>query len=113
MNGRMLTALLAFAVSNFPASGVVAPRAEIWRNPGDIASRDLYYGPGGKKHAPRGRFVFIKEDLEGSSPKFTVEDGDGVKWKVKLGPEAQPETAATRLAWGVGYFADEDYLVPY
>ena len=37
----------------------------------------------------------------------------GVKWRVKLGPEAQPETAATRLAWGVGYFTDEDYLVPY
>ena len=113
MNSRTLAALLAFAISSFPASGVAPPGAEIWRNPGDITSRDLYYGPGGKKHAPGGGFFFVKEDLEGSSPKFTIKDKNGVQWKVKLGPEAQPETAATRLAWGVGYFADEDYLVPY
>jgi len=27
----------------------------------------------------------------------------GVRWKVKLGKEAQPETSATRLLWAVGY----------
>jgi hypothetical protein len=35
-----------------------------------------------------------------------------VKWKVKLGDEAKPETVASRLVWAVGYFADEDYFVP-
>ena len=31
---------------------------------------------------------------------------------MKLGPEAKPETAATRLVWAAGYFADEDYYRP-
>ncbi len=60
---------------------------------------------------PAGPFQFVKEDLQGTNPKFTAVDADGVKWKVKLGAEARPETAATRLVWAVGYFTDEDYLV--
>ncbi len=31
---------------------------------------------------------------------------------MKLGAEAQPETAASRLVWAVGYFVNEDYFVP-
>jgi hypothetical protein len=34
-----------------------------------------------------------------------------VKWKIKLGPEAEPEVAASRLVWAAGYFTDEDYFV--
>src|SRR5207248_2548778 len=83
----------------------------LWRNPSDLASRDLFYGPGGRTHAPRGVFTFVKEDLGGTNPKFTVSDADGVKWKIKLGEEAQPETVATRFVWAVGYFADEDYYL--
>lgn len=30
---------------------------------------------------------------------------------VKVGPEAQAETVATRLVWAVGYFADEAYYL--
>ena len=71
----------------------------LWRDPADITSRDLFYGPGGKQHEPRGPFTFVKEDLDGSNPKFVVRDPDGVKWKVKLGMEARPETAASRIAW--------------
>ena len=56
--------------------------------------------------------TFEKEDTEGSNPKFDVRDQDGEKWKVKLGVEARPETAATRLLWAVGYFTESDYLVP-
>jgi hypothetical protein len=83
----------------------------LWREPLDIASRNLYYGPGGEEHQPKPPFQFVKEDTAGSSPKFTVTDADGVKWKVKLGQEARPETAATRLAWAVGYFTTQDYLI--
>jgi hypothetical protein len=86
--------------------------AVLWRNPTDIASRDLFYGPGGEKHQPHGPFTFIKEDLDGTSPKFDVRDGNDVKWKVKLGEEARPETVATRLVWAAGYFTDEDYFLP-
>ena len=84
----------------------------LWRDPAAIGSRDLFYGPGGKQHEPpRGRFTFLKEDPEGSNPKFDVRDENGVKWKVKLGLEARPETVASRIAWAAGYFADEDYFV--
>ena len=85
--------------------------AVLWRDPGDIASRDLYYGPGGKIHEPHGIFKFEKEDRRGSSPKFDVVDENGVRWRVKMGGEARPETAASRLVWAVGYFANEDYFV--
>jgi len=87
--------------------------AMLWRQPTDIASRDLLNGAGGRAHAPKSTtFTFIKEDLDGTAPKFVVKDDDGVKWKVKLGAEAKPETAATRFLWAAGYFADEDYFLP-
>src|SRR5687768_2705591 len=81
----------------------------LWRDPGDIASRDLRYGPGSAETAPAAPFTFIEESKGGESPKFKVRDARGVEWSVKLGPEAQSETAATRLVWAVGYFADEAY----
>ncbi len=88
--------------------------ARIWRDPGDIASLDLTYGAGGRAHAPdpAGTFTFVKEDAAATNPKFEVTDGHGVEWKVKLGQESQPETAATRFLWAAGYFSDEDYYVP-
>jgi hypothetical protein len=86
--------------------------AVLWRYPTDIAARNLYYGLGGKEDEPRGTFTFQKEDLGGSSPKFDVIDQKGVRWRVKMGDEARPETAASRLVWAVGYFTNEDYFMP-
>ncbi len=85
----------------------------IWRDPGDIASLNLFYGAGGKIDAPdpNGKFTFVKEDVQGTSPKFDVVDDQGVQWKVKLGQEPQSETSATRLLWAAGYFVDEDYYL--
>lgn len=78
-----------------------------------MASLNLLYGAGGKKHAPdlKGTFTFLKEDTQASSPKFDVVDRQGVQWKVKLGDEPQSETAATRFLWAAGYFVDEDYYL--
>jgi len=84
----------------------------LWREPSDIRSRNLYYGPGGEKHQPHSTYTFEKEDLDGTNPKFVVRDENGVKWKVKLGVEAKPETVASRLVWAVGYFTNEDYFLP-
>jgi len=91
-------------------TGMSAPI--LWRDPGDITSRSLFYGPGGKAHEPRGTFTFEKEDMAGTNPKFDVVDQDGTKWTVKMGPEVRPETAASRLVWSVGYFTNEDYFMP-
>jgi hypothetical protein len=115
MSSIRLFALVALAGSMAGADKVAVPGAgTLWREPSDIASRALIYGQGGKKHAPdpNGRFTFEKEDLKGTNPKFSVKDADGTKWKVKLGVEAKPETAATRLVWAVGYSTNEDYFLP-
>jgi hypothetical protein len=89
-----------------------AAHALLWQEPAAIGQRDLFYGSGGREHLPQGPFTFIKEDLDGSKPKFDVRDETGMRWKIKLGAEARPETVASRLVWAVGYFADEDYFVP-
>lgn len=86
--------------------------AYLWHSPGDVRLLNLRYGSGGKEHQPAGKFRFVKEDKQGSTPKFEIVDGRGVHWKAKLGEEAQPETAATRLLWAAGYFTDEDYYMP-
>lgn len=85
----------------------------MWTDPADISTRDLFYGEGGKHDAPPGTtFTYLKEDLSGTSAKIDVRDEHGVKWRVKLGEEARPETVATRLLWAAGYFANEEYFLP-
>jgi hypothetical protein len=84
----------------------------LWEDPVDIATRDMVNGPGGPGHQPVGPFRFVKEDLNGTNPKYIITGADGVKWKLKLGEESQPETAASRLVWAAGYFADEEYFLP-
>jgi len=84
----------------------------LWRQPSDIRTRNLFYGAGGRAGQPKAPFHFIEEDRGGSNPKFIVTDASGARWKVKLGEEARPETAATRLLWAAGYFTDVDYYFP-
>jgi hypothetical protein len=106
------TSFTAQKLEEDKAQGNVANRpAVIWRDPGDIASLNLFYGAGGKGHAPdpNATFTFVSEDVQATTPKFDVEDEQGVVWKVKLGEEAEAETAATRFLWAAGYFVDEDY----
>ncbi len=85
----------------------------LWREPTDIESRDLFHGPGGAEGAPNpsDKFTFIKRDSGGTSEKILVKDGKGREWSVKFGPEARPETAATRIVWAAGYHVDQDYFV--
>jgi hypothetical protein len=104
------------------AVAAVGP-ARLSRDSDDIETLDLFYGAGGVEHAPdsTGRFTFLGEDLNGTNPKFEVEDARGVPWRVKLNSErrvhperkneAQAETAASRQLWTAGYFVDEDYYL--
>jgi hypothetical protein len=84
----------------------------LWHDPGEIASLDLFYGQGGKDGQPVAPFQFESEDLHGTNPKFDVRDARRTKWRVKLGNEAQPEVVASRLLWAVGYFVEDDYVLP-
>jgi hypothetical protein len=88
-------------------------RAVIWHPTVDVNQLNLLYGAGGKEDAltPGAKYKFKKEDMNGTSPKFDVEDDKGIKWRVKLGQEPRAETAATRLLFAAGYFVDEDYYV--
>lgn len=94
-----------------PQPDAPQPAGALWSDPVDIASRDLYYGSGGEAGRPQGVVTFVKEDMEGTSPKFDVVDAEGTRWKVKLGVEAAPETVASRLLWAVGYTTDQEYFV--
>jgi hypothetical protein len=85
----------------------------LWQRPTDISSRDLYLGPGGAAMRPDlRRITFVKEEKGGYSKKYEVRDGSGRKWVAKIGKEAQSETSAIRLLWGLGYVTEVNYLVP-
>jgi hypothetical protein len=114
-----MLALYLIGLVGFPLAGApkkvdkaVSGPPILWREPADISSRDLYYGPGGAKDQPHGPFVFVKEDLNGTQPKLVIKDRDGIKWKLKFGAETRPEAAASRIVWSAGFFADEDYFLP-
>src|SRR5262245_9645629 len=109
-----LIALTAAVFVAIPAKNI-PPKVDIsalWVEPVGLASWDLFYGPGGQERAPRHKeFEFIKEDTDGTTPKYFVRDADGVRWKMKLGEEARPETAASRLVWAAGYQTNDEYLL--
>ena len=85
--------------------------AILWMEPGDISSRNLFWGSGGEKNQPKPPAEFVEEDMHGTNPKFDVKDSSGEKWRVKIGPEARPEIAASRLLWAVGYATNENYFL--
>src|SRR5260370_4338841 len=58
------------------------------------------------------KVTFISDETRAYSPRYRVRDGSGREWVVKLGKEAQPDTAGTRLVWAAGYFTTVVYYVP-
>src|SRR5215216_5134073 len=81
----------------------------LWRAR-DVELLDLYLGPGGAGMRPDLRRVtFVEEEKGGYSTKYRVRDGRGRGWVVKVGKEAQSETAATRLLWAAGYMTEVTY----
>ncbi len=97
------------------AAGPLSPAqiAELWVEPADTASRDLFHGPGGKALAPPagGRFQFLSKDTKGYSWGWDVKDASGREWSVKYGPEAQSEVVASRLVWAIGFHQPPTYFV--
>src|SRR5947209_17588667 len=123
----LIALLLAVSLSSFVASAQNKDKTEkkkeeaanaqgtpvLWQEPTDIASRDLFLGPGGDAMKPDlSHVTFDRDEPGGYSVKFRVRDGSGRVWVAKLGNEAQPETAAVRLVWAVGYMTEINYLAP-
>jgi len=105
----LVTVLLALCAAGLSAQG---EKAIMWE-PVNVSTRDLYKGPGGDAMRPDLSSVkLIKEEKGGHNKKFRISDGSGRVWIAKLGREAQPETAAVRLMWGLGYKTEINYLVP-
>lgn len=89
-----------------------SPGAVLWE-PVDISKRDLRFGPGGRAMQPNLRRVaFIKKETGGNNPKYRIRDGSGRVWVAKVADESQPEVAAVRLLWGVGYKTEINYIAP-
>jgi len=85
----------------------------LWERLDDISARDLFLGPGGAEMRPDlRRITLMKEEKGGYSKKYRVRDASGREWVAKIGKEAQSETSAIRLLWGVGYLTEVNYLVP-
>jgi hypothetical protein len=125
---RPFTAAQALAVAAVMSSGCVghsAPRAtvqtpaqvditQLWVEPTDIESRDLFQGPARAEWAPEesATFTLVKADRKGYSPGFEVRDAKGMNWDVKTGPEAQTEMVTSRILWALGYHQPPIYYLP-
>lgn len=84
-----------------------------WHEPTDLESRNLLLGAGGEEMKPDlSKLTFIEEKKGGYSKKYRVRDAKGNEWIAKLGKEAQPDTAANRLLWALGYETEIAYLAP-
>jgi hypothetical protein len=100
---------------------VVTPRgpvpgpvlAQLRVDPGS-APRDLFWGPGGRRHAPPpdATYVLKAKDETGFSVSFDVLGPDGLEWSAKIGPEAQAEVVVSRILWGLGYHQPPTYYLP-
>jgi hypothetical protein len=114
----VLLAAAAAAVLTASQSGTQKSRrasiSELWKDPGNIAAKDLRWGRGGKAGAPAvdAEFEFKGSDTTGYSPGYDVVGADGRKWDVKTGDEGQTEVMASRLLWAVGYHQPVVYFVP-
>ena len=116
----LLMLLLALSVSaaaqdNKDKKEKTAPTGTpvLWRAPEDIEQRNLLLGAGGEAMKPDiSRLTFIEQKTGGYSTKYRVRDAKGNEWIAKIGREAQPDTAANRLLWALGYETEIAYLVP-
>src|SRR5215203_6256489 len=78
-----------------------------------ISERDVYWGPGGKEMQPvLANSKYLERQTGGNNLKHRIRDGAGRVWVAKIADESQPETAAVRLLWAIGYPTEINYLVP-
>ena len=115
--GVLVAAMAAAVLTASQAANPKSRRAtieELWKDPGNIAARDLRWGRGGKSlsPAPDSEFEFKGSDTTGYSPGYDVVDGEGRKWDVKISDEGQTEVMASRLFWAIGFHQPVVYFVP-
>ena len=103
---------VCFSAAAAQEKGTVTGTAVLWESV-PIAERDLYWGPGGREMFPvMDGMRYVDRQVGGNNLKFRLRDKDGRDWVVKAADESQPEVAATRLLWAIGYPTEVDYIVP-
>ena len=124
-----IATLALIAVAGASCAGVGRPQVQntppkpgvsMWVEPTDLASRDLYYGPWGREHAPDPKDVYDLVEMKHSGVNLgmTVKDSKGREWSVKqpypgnLDSEAPVEVVVSRLLSGVGYHQPPVYYLP-
>ena len=102
--------------------------AELWQEPNDLRSRDLFRGPWGAENAPDpdATYTFVKAKEAGVNPGVTVRDPQGHTWHVKQspleapakdssiaaqGPEGPVEVTLSRILSAVGYHQPPVYFL--
>ena len=110
MMTRSIAMVCVCALACAPAprpTAVPAPSqlSQLWEEPRDLESRDLFFGRGGREHVPDPKANYKLENLDtkGHSKGYEVLDPTGRKWDVKIGDEAQSEVVVSRLLWAIGY----------
>jgi hypothetical protein len=108
---RLLLAVVLLA----PTWAMASDLTELWVSPGDLESRDLFHGPGGRELVPDpdAAYRFKSLDTKGHSGGYKVEDPLGRKWKVKIGDEVGSEIAVSRILWAIGYHQPVMHYVPH
>jgi hypothetical protein len=109
----LLTACMPFAGNPKSDADARPPLEQLVEANPDVASRDLFYGAGGRANAPRTdvAYKFLERDDSGASLNFDVEDPSGRKWDAKFGGDARPEVAASRLLYAIGFRQPPVYYV--
>ena len=100
--------------STLSAAPTPAQLSELWEEPRDLATQDLFNGPWGKALAPSptGTYTVVTVKTAGVSPGFAVRDEHGVEWSVKQGPEAKVEVVTSRVLSAVGFHQPPVYYLP-
>jgi hypothetical protein len=110
--GALLALTSIFAFPQKQQDAVTGAKHVMWE-PVNIGERDLFWGPGGQQMQPvLEKSQYIKREVGGNNLKHRIKDGAGREWNIKIADESQPETAAVRLLWGIGYKTEINYLVP-
>jgi hypothetical protein len=114
------------------APGAVAAEdsqlAQLWQEPSDLPSRDLFHGPWGAQNAPdpNATYTFLKPKEGGVNPGVVVRDPQGRTWSVKQSPlddgkassidvqgaEGPVEVTVSRILSAVGYHQPPVYFLP-
>jgi hypothetical protein len=112
--------ILAVALAAHAASGDTPSLSALWEHPGNLADRDLFFGPWGASRAPDpgATYTFLRPKRHGVNPGVIVRDDRGRVWHVKQPPpnsqgaEGPVEVVLSRVLSAVGYHQPPVYFLP-